>query len=124
MVLQNIMIYNINIFSRKGYYNFMNNKINSYAKIQILKEEYPINLLIALKGRPDITQEINEDVINNITLAISDLNDRERQIIFLRYVERKTLKEISHIFGISSERTRQIESKSLWKLRKIIGISY
>ena len=35
--------------------------------------------------------------------------------------DKKTLEEIGNIFGISRERVRQIESKAIKKLRKLIN---
>ena len=53
---------------------------------------------------------------------LSTLNDRERQVIEYRFGlidgERKTLEEVGEIFHITRERVRQIEGKTLMKLRK------
>ena len=52
------------------------------------------------------------------------LNDRERQILELRYGmtngETHTLAEIAHILGVSRERVRQIESATIKKIRNIL----
>lgn len=54
-----------------------------------------------------------------LTEAMSDLNDREKNIILWRQLsdEPKTLEELSKIFKISRERVRQVETKALEKLR-------
>ena len=56
--------------------------------------------------------------------AMSDLNEREKNIISWRQLsdEPKTLEELSKIFNISRERVRQIEVKAFEKLRKKIKI--
>ena len=55
---------------------------------------------------------------------LETLNDRERQIIELRYGlkdgETHTLAEIAKILGVSRERVRQIEAATLKKIRHII----
>ena len=52
--------------------------------------------------------------------AMSVLNERERQIIQERRLaeEPKTLEELSHVFGVSRERVRQIEVRAFEKLQE------
>jgi RNA polymerase primary sigma factor len=54
--------------------------------------------------------------------ALSTLTPREEKIVRMRFGldrsgEAHTLEEISHLFGVTRERIRQIESKALKKLR-------
>jgi len=53
--------------------------------------------------------------------ALAELNDRERQVVRLRFGledgQAKTLEEVGKEFGVTRERIRQIESKTLAKLR-------
>jgi len=53
--------------------------------------------------------------------ALEDLNERERQVVRLRFGledgQAKTLEEVGKEFGVTRERIRQIESKTLAKLR-------
>ncbi len=58
----------------------------------------------------------------NLEKILSSLKDREREIIELRFglndhSKPKTLEEIGNIFGVTRERIRQIEAKSIKKLR-------
>lgn len=50
------------------------------------------------------------------------LSPKERKIMQLRYGildgEAKTLSDIGVVFGLSKERVRQLESRSLYKLRQ------
>ena len=54
--------------------------------------------------------------------ALCQLSDREQQVLELRYGLRdgrpRTLEEVGQKFGVTRERIRQIESKSLIKLRQ------
>jgi RNA polymerase primary sigma factor len=53
--------------------------------------------------------------------ALQELNDRERQVVRLRFGledgQVRTLEEVGREFGVTRERIRQIESKTLAKLR-------
>jgi RNA polymerase primary sigma factor len=56
-----------------------------------------------------------------IVEALDELNDRERQVVRLRFGlddgQVRTLEEVGKEFGVTRERIRQIESKTLAKLR-------
>jgi RNA polymerase primary sigma factor len=58
---------------------------------------------------------------DHLAAVLHTLNDRERGILEMRFgflgQEPGTLEEVSHVFGVSRERIRQIESKALSKLR-------
>ena len=53
--------------------------------------------------------------------ALGELSDRERQVVRLRFGledgQARTLEEVGREFGVTRERIRQIESKTLAKLR-------
>ena len=63
------------------------------------------------------------EMTDNILKALQTLKPKEEQVIKKRfgigeeYLEGKTLRECSKIFGVSSARIRQIESRALRKLR-------
>ncbi|HUF33462.1 MAG TPA: RNA polymerase sigma factor RpoD [Acidimicrobiales bacterium] len=60
---------------------------------------------------------LNEAVL----CALDDLSERERQVVRLRFGledgQARTLEEVGKAFGVTRERIRQIESKTLAKLR-------
>ncbi len=57
-----------------------------------------------------------------LNLALEDLNDRERQVVVMRYGladgKVRTLEEVGAHFRVTRERIRQIETKALAKLRQ------
>ncbi len=59
---------------------------------------------------------------DEIMVALSELTDRERDVIMLRYGldgdEPRTLEEVGRALEVTRERVRQIESSALAKLRK------
>lgn len=90
-------------------------------KKQLLKEEYPLNLLLTLKATTvleiSLPTEITEDILDGVAYGISTLNTREQTLIHLRYVERFTYANIAKHFGISQQRVIQLEFGALKKLR-------
>lgn len=92
---------------------------NSTDKRSLLKEEYPRNLLLAVRGawEQDEPTELTTDVQSGIQYALSTLNDREQLVLRRRYKESKKLREIGEEIGVKQERARQIESAALRKLR-------
>ena len=61
-------------------------------------------------------------LLDELNDALSQLPDRERQILLLRYGladgKRRTLEEVGAEFGITRERTRQIEAEAMRHLRQ------
>ncbi|WP_253798477.1 RNA polymerase sigma factor [Kitasatospora paracochleata] len=57
----------------------------------------------------------------HLDAVLATLGERERQVVQLRYGlddgRPRTLEEIGHLFGVTRERIRQIEAKTLAKLR-------
>ncbi|MFI0209471.1 RNA polymerase sigma factor [Streptomyces diastaticus] len=58
----------------------------------------------------------------HLEAVLATLSDRERQVVRLRYGfddgRPRTLEEIGRLFGVTRERVRQIESKTLRRLRE------
>ena len=81
---------------------------------------------------PDDYKKLDEDEIstnnsltNQLNEALEILNDREKEIIRLRFGisnnEILTLEEIGKKLGLTRERIRQIEKKALNKINRIRG---
>ena len=72
--------------------------------------KYPKNLLCVLGC----------DLLDNpkgLDAALQTLTEREQMIIWMRYGESKTHQEIGEAFGITRERIRQIEERTIKKLK-------
>ena len=73
------------------------------------------------KGNPHEVFVSSEDQAN-MKQSLEDLQDRDRQIIILRYGlgdnDPKTLGEVAEMLGLSRERVRQIEERAIRTLRR------
>jgi RNA polymerase sigma factor for flagellar operon FliA len=63
-----------------------------------------------------------EELVEVIKKILSDLKEREQQIIQLYYFEELTLKEISSILNITESRISQIHKSVIKKIKESIGV--
>lgn len=70
--------------------------------------------------QPDRAIE-KEEMTKMISSALTELTDKERQVVMLYYYEEMTLKEISMVLEVSESRVSQLHTKSLLKLKKKLG---
>lgn len=89
-------------------------------------EEYPYNLLLAIKGQSDrqLPGTFADDNWAGLRYVISLLDHREQGILLRRYEEGKSRSEIAHDYEITAERVRQIENKACRKLQRIPNWNY
>lgn len=62
-----------------------------------------------------------EELKKTLVEALDALTEKERRVIELYYYEEMTLKEISKILDVSESRVSQLHTKSLIKMKKIMG---
>lgn len=62
-----------------------------------------------------------EELKKTLVEALDALTEKERKVIELYYYEEMTLKEISKILEVSESRVSQLHTKSLIKMKKIMG---
>ena len=64
-----------------------------------------------------------EKIVNRLSIneLVSNLNDREKQIIFLRYYKNKTQMQVAKILDISQVQVSRIEKKILENMIKDLG---
>ncbi len=86
------------------------------------EDDNPLGAFIVDADSPSPVQEAELNILKEqIQDVLSDLNERERRVISLRFgIEDgypRTLEEVGSIFKVTRERIRQIEAKALRKLR-------
>lgn len=84
-----------------------------------LKEPYPNNFLIVINDscKKIPINNITEDIEEGLSHILSSLSERDQKIVFLRYRERKTLREIAEQLGVTPERIRSLENKAIMRIR-------
>jgi RNA polymerase primary sigma factor len=86
------------------------------------EDDNPLGAFIMDIDSPSPVQEAELNILKEqIQEVLSELNERERKVISLRFgIEDgypRTLEEVGNIFNVTRERIRQIEAKALRKLR-------
>ena len=66
----------------------------------------------------------HDDATDRMTEAMTTLDERSRHILQSRWLteQKQTLHELAAVYGVSAERTRQIESNAIKKLRAAMAI--
>ncbi len=112
----------------------------SGKKVNFMKLPWPLDLCFKscsalltgddLKSRqiavrwaiPYLNQSKSYRLLTNLVITFNSIipvimTDKESEIIFLRYRDHKSLREIGEILGITSSRVRQLEMNILFKLQ-------
>ena len=84
------------------------------AKIGVSLEEFQ-QLLGELRGLD--LGSLRAEIRNLLAKAISELDEKERQVLGLYYLEELTMKEVGMILGIGESRVSQIHTAALIRLR-------
>ena len=90
------------------------------AKYTDNKTDKTVSILEQIStGRDEQTEITNRLAIKNL---IGELNDREKEIIMLRYYKQKTQTQVSKILGITQVQVSRIERKVLDNMRRKLSI--
>lgn len=65
-----------------------------------------------------IQEEDREEILRKVENVLSRLTDRQREVIYLRYIQEYSYEEIAELMEISVESCRNLTSKAVNKLRK------
>ncbi|MBC7330990.1 MAG: FliA/WhiG family RNA polymerase sigma factor [Synergistetes bacterium] len=89
--------------------------------LELEDEEVSIKEVISDPTQVSLGQAIEEEeMIEDLAKAISELPERERLVINLYYYEGLTLKEIGEVLGVSEARVCQLHSSAILKLRTLL----
>lgn len=67
---------------------------------------------------------VKNELIDDLSKVIGELNEKEQLVLSLFYTEELTLTEIGEVMNLSTSRISQIHSKCLFKLRKLLASEY
>ena len=71
-----------------------------------------------------IEKEDSEEIKRKVENVLNNLTDRQREIVFLRYIQEHSYEEIAEIMNMTIESSRNLISRSLLKLKETNLPSY
>jgi len=112
-------------FYRWAQWNISKQLRNSSARFQrnieaksTIKKEIDTDLSGAYNGSSSGETSFGPDSIPLMVEKSKALSNREKRVVFNRFIFGKTLSETGKEFGLTAERIRQVEKTALKKLRK------
>ncbi|MBR4355442.1 MAG: sigma-70 family RNA polymerase sigma factor [Elusimicrobiaceae bacterium] len=97
--------------------------IDSLATVVYSEEDMTLEDVLSDDGKGNPHEAfLKQEDHKHIRQSMADLNDRDRQVVILRYglddAAPKTLGEVAELLGLSRERVRQIEERAIGLLRR------
>jgi len=102
----------------KLYQIFGNARVKYFVSIDSTPKNSPSPCsFLAADNTPAPDQQLEQnELIDKLTEAIEQLNERQRQIIVLYYQQELTMKQIAEVFDITEPRVSQLHAKTLFNL--------
>lgn len=98
-------------------YTITRNTLTDYFRTRKVFSEIPETLDDNTSVEDDIC---NAEMLEHLAKALESLDERERDIIILRFYSGKTLKEITTQMGISYAYGKVLQNKAFEKIRKFL----
>lgn len=98
-------------------YTITRNTLTDYFRTRKVFSEIPETLDDNTSVEDDIC---NAEMLEHLAKALESLDERERDIIILRFYSGKTLKEITAQMGISYAYGKVLQNKAFEKIRKFL----
>ena len=102
----------------KLYQTFENARKKHFVSIDSSTEKLsPLGFSLAATNTPAPDQQLEQnELIDKLTEAIQQLDERQRQIILLYYQQELTMKQIAEVFNITEPRVSQLHASTLFNL--------
>lgn len=92
-----------------------------YAELSAIDlQETPFNIQVTIEERL-IGQEEQQQIKNQLAEMLESLTERQREIVYLRYVQEYDYTQISELLNISVHGCRKLLSKAMQNLREKYG---
>lgn len=101
-----------------------NREVESIYQSVVGKDGDEILLIDQLKNTENVYEEPEKEAVINellVSQLLESLEEKEREIIYLRYFENKTQCQVAADLGMSQVQVSRAERKILFRLREFIG---
>ncbi len=102
----------------KLYQTFESARAKHFVSIDSSQEDsLPLGSCLASKSTTTPAHRIEQtELVDKLTEAIQQLNERQRQIIILYYQQQLTMKQIAELFEITEPRVSQLHASAIFNL--------
>ena len=98
-------------------YTITRNTLTDYFRTSKVFAEIPETMVADTSVEDDVC---NAEILEILARALETLDERERDVIILRFYSGKTLREISSQMGISYAYVKVLQNKAFEKLREFL----
>lgn len=98
-------------------YTITRNTLTDYYRTRKVMDEIPETTPLGFSVEDEVC---NREMLDKLAAALETLDERERDIIVLRYYSGKTLKDIAEKMGISYAYVKILQNKAMDSLKKIL----
>ena len=99
-------------------YTITRNTLTDYFRTRKILEELPESKESETSVEEDV---LNAEMLERLAEGLKSLDERERDIIILRFYSGKTLREISDKMGISYAYVKILQNKAFEKMKAFLG---
>ena len=99
-------------------YTIARNTLTDWFRARRIMEEIPESWVDGASVEEDVCRG---EMLNALAEALETLDERERDILILRYYSGRTLKEIAAGMGISYAYIKVLQSKALARMKEMLG---
>ena len=99
-------------------YTITRNTLADYYRTRKVSSEIPETLPSDQSAEDEA---VNGEMLERLTQALSQMDERMRDVIILRYYDGKTLREIAELMGISYAYVKVIQNKAFAFLKNFLG---
>ena len=99
------------------------NKDNVYAEIsdELIRNEGTQNFSFSVSEFMEI-EEVSKQLRDSLVVAINNLSEHQRELIFLRFYYNLRYSEIAQIMGIKEQTVKNLMQRALAKLREKVDV--
>lgn len=90
--------------------------------VSLSKRSAKLDMVFQLAAPAPDKDAIDSDDVAALKRAIKRLDPMQRRVIRLRYFKHKSLRWIAKVVGLTAERVRQIQNKSIERLQSMMGV--
>ena len=117
--VSNIKLYLFRALKNRLYDIFKTRR--EYVGLSIIEsQEMPFDIQITIED-PLIDREEQQQIEHSVTEMLRSLTERQREIVYLRYIQEYDYEQIAELLHISVHGCRKLLSKAMQKLRDTYG---